>query len=217
MWPAGRRTERAPSESVSLEMTTTEQSQRPAAVERLLEAAAEAFADKGFHATTTRDIAARAGMSPAAVYVHFASKEELLNELSLVGHRAALDIVVTATVRGSGAPAAQLQAVVSDFASWHARHRRTARVVQYELGALTEQHRAVIDGLRRQIQARMRELLEAGVRAGDFVVPDVPGTALALLSLAVDVARWYRPEGPRSPDDIGALYADLALRMVTAR
>jgi hypothetical protein len=40
---------------------------------------------------------------------------------------------------------------------------------------------------------------------------------LALLSLVVDVARWYRPEGPRSPDDIGALYADLALRMVTAR
>jgi AcrR family transcriptional regulator len=198
-------------------MTATEQGQRPAAVERLLEAASEAFADKGFHATTTRDIAARVGLSPAAVYVHFASKEELLYELSLVGHQAALAIVVSAAGRAGTAPAERLQAVVSDFASWHARHRRTARVVQYELAALTPEHRAVIDGLRRQIQDRMRELLEAGVAAGDFVVPDVPGTALALLSLVVDVARWYRPEGPRSPDDIGALYADLALRMVTAR
>ncbi len=199
-------------------MTATEQGQRPAAVERLLEAAAEAFADKGFHATTTRDIAARVGLSPAAVYVHFASKEELLYELSLVGHQAALDIVVSAAGReGDRAPSGRLQAVVSDFASWHARHRRTARVVQYELAALTPEHRAVIDGLRRQIQDRMRELLDAGVAAGEFVVPDVPGTALALLSLVVDVARWYRPEGPRSPDDIGALYADLALRMVTAR
>jgi AcrR family transcriptional regulator len=198
-------------------MTATEQSQRPAAVERLLEAASEAFADKGFHATTTRDIAARVGLSPAAVYVHFASKEELLYELSLVGHRAALAIVVSAAGRAGIPPAGRLQAVVSDFASWHARHRRTARVVQYELAALTPEHRAVIDGLRRQIQDRMRELLDAGVATGEFVVPDVPGTALALLSLVVDVARWYRPEGPRSPDDIGALYADLALRMVTAR
>ena len=45
---------------------------------RLFEAAADAFAAKGFHATTTRDIASRAGLSPAGVYVHFASKEEIL-------------------------------------------------------------------------------------------------------------------------------------------
>jgi AcrR family transcriptional regulator len=204
-------------------MSTTHSSERPAAVERLLAAASEAFADKGFHATTTRDIAARAGMSPAAVYVHFATKEALLYELSLVGHRAALAVVVNAArpqdpPPGSPADAATaLQAVVSDFAAWHARHRRTARVVQYELAALTPGHRRDIDRLRREIQDQMREVLESGVQGGQFVVPDVPGTALALLSLAVDVARWYRPEGPRSPEDIGQLYADLALRMVSAR
>ncbi len=196
-------------------MTSTEQAQRSAAVERLLDAAAEAFADKGFHATTTRDIAARVGLSPAAVYVHFATKEDLLYELSLVGHQAALGIVIAAAERAPGDPAGQLQAVVSDFAAWHARHRRTARVVQYELAALTPQHREVIRRLRREIQARVRDLLTSGVAAGAFVVPDVPGTALALLSLVVDVARWYDPAGARSPEDVGALYADLALRMVS--
>ncbi|MDQ1536947.1 MAG: hypothetical protein QOE58_1340, partial [Actinomycetota bacterium] len=45
--------------------------------QRLMDAAVDAFADKGFHATSTRDIAARAQMSPAGVYVHFASKEDL--------------------------------------------------------------------------------------------------------------------------------------------
>jgi AcrR family transcriptional regulator len=198
-------------------MTSTEQVQRTAGVERLLDAAVEAFAEKGFHATTTRDIAARVGLSPAAVYVHFASKEELLYELSLVGHQAALGIVITAVDAAPGDPAAQLRGLVGDFAAWHARHRRTARVVQYELAALAPAHREVIRGLRRQIQARVRDLLAGGVAAGVFVVPDVPGTALALLSLVVDVARWYDPAGARSPDDVGSLYADLALRMVTAR
>lgn len=190
--------------------------ERPAAAERLLEAASQAFADKGFHATTTRDIAARAEMSPAAVYVHFATKEALLYELSLVGHRAALEVVTSAIASAGAGAADQLTAVVRDFAAWHATHRRTARVVQYELTALTPGHRKEIAALRREIQDQVRIVLETGVRGGGFVVPDIPGTALALLSLVVDVARWYRPDGPRSPEQIGALYADLAVRMVSA-
>ena len=56
--------------------------------DRLLAAAIEAFAAKGLHGTTTRDIAAGAGMSPAALYVHHRSKEELLFLISRAGHEA---------------------------------------------------------------------------------------------------------------------------------
>jgi hypothetical protein len=45
----------------------------------------------------------------------------------------------------------------------------------------------------------------------------VQGTTLAVLSLCIDVARWFNIEGPRTPDEVGALYADLVLRMVGAR
>jgi hypothetical protein len=41
-------------------------------------------------------------------------------------------------------------------------------------------------------------------------------TALALLSLGVDTARWYRDEGDWSPEDVAEHYAELALRMVGA-
>src|SRR6476469_9492046 len=88
-------------------------------VQRLIGAAAEAFADKGFHATTTRDIAARAGMSPAGVYVHFASKEDMLIQLSHLGHTAALELVQAARARAA-TPPDQVAAIVSDFARWHA-------------------------------------------------------------------------------------------------
>ena len=64
--------------------------------ERLINAAVEAFAEKGFAATTTRDIASRAGMSPAAVYVHHDSKESLLFSVSLNGHRKALEVITSA-------------------------------------------------------------------------------------------------------------------------
>lgn len=47
-------------------------------------------------------------------------------------------------------------------------------------------------------------------------MPDVPGTTLAVLSLCIDVARWFNTAGRRTPDEVGALYADLVLRMVGA-
>ena len=185
----------------------------PESVQRLIEAGAEAFADKGFHATTTRDIAARAGMSPAGVYVHFASKEDLLFQLSLRGHQRALEVLQAARDRRA-APPEQLADIVADFAQWHAEHFRTARIVQYEFPHLSPEHRDVVLRLRKDIDAIVRGVLTAGVGSGDFEVPDVPGTTLALLSMTIDVARWYEPGIRRTPAAIGTAYAELALRLV---
>ena len=184
-------------------------------VQRLMDAAVDAFADKGFHATSTRDIAARANMSPAGVYVHFASKQDLLFQLCLHGHVLALEVVDTAR-RSGDTPPAQLVAIVSAFASWHAEQFRTARIVQYEFPHLTPEHRAEVMTLRKQIYAVVKDVLQAGVASGDFDVPDVAMATLALQSLTIDIARWYKPGIRRTPAAIGVAYGDLGLRMVRA-
>jgi AcrR family transcriptional regulator len=188
----------------------------PDAARRLLVAAVEAFAERGYHATTTRDIAGRAGMSPAALYIHYKTKEELLHRISRIGHDRALDILRTAAGRDGNA-AERLADAVRSFVRWHAAQHTTARVVQYELDALGPEARAEIVALRRQTDAAVRGIIEDGVAAGEFDVPDVPGTTLAVLSLCIDVARWFNVNGPRTPDEVGALYADLVLRMVGAK
>jgi AcrR family transcriptional regulator len=185
----------------------------PEAARRLVVAAVEAFAERGYHATTTRDIAGRAGMSPAALYIHYKTKEELLYQISGVGHRRSLTLLRQAA-EGGGTPADRLRTAVRSFVRWHAEHHTTGRVVQYELGALGPEHYAEIVELRRRSEATMRSIIEDGVRSGDFDVPDISGTTLAVLSLCIDVARWFNPDGRRTPDQIGELYADLVLRMV---
>jgi AcrR family transcriptional regulator len=185
----------------------------PPAARRMLIAAAAAFSVRGYHATTTRDIAAQAGMSPAAVYIHYRSKEELLFHISRVGHQTSLSML---TAVAEGDPATRLASAVRAFASWHAEYHTTARVVQYELSALTPEHLAEVVELRRRIEGAVRGMVEAGVAAGTFDVPDVRGATLAVLSLCIDVARWYQPGGRRTPAEIGDLYADLVLRMVGA-
>jgi AcrR family transcriptional regulator len=187
----------------------------PDAARRLLVAAVEAFAERGYHATTTRDIAGRAGMSPAALYIHYKTKEELLHRISRIGHDRALDILRTAA-RTEGSATDRLAEAVSSFVRWHAGRRTTARVVQYELDALGPEARAEILALRRQVDGEVRGIIEEGVASGEFDVIDVHGTTLAVLSLCIDVARWFNVDGPRTPDEVGALYADLVLRMVGA-
>ncbi|MGW6689488.1 TetR/AcrR family transcriptional regulator [Streptomyces sp. NPDC054961] len=188
----------------------------PDAARRLLVAAVEAFAERGYHATTTRDIAGRAGMSPAALYIHYKTKEELLHRISRIGHDKALEILDTAA-SGPGTAAERLTEAVRSFVRWHAAHHTTARVVQYELDALGPEHRSEIVALRRQSDAAVRRIVADGVASGEFAVPDVPGTTLAVLSLCIDVARWFSTDGRRTPEEVGALYADLVLRMVGAR
>ncbi|MFD3734740.1 TetR/AcrR family transcriptional regulator [Streptomyces sp. NPDC058632] len=187
----------------------------PDAARRLLLAAVEAFAERGYHATTTRDIAGRAGMSPAALYIHYKTKEELLHRISRIGHEKVLDILRTAA-RAEGGATLRLAEAVSSFVRWHAGRRTTARVVQYELDSLGPDARAEIIALRRQVDAEVRGIIEEGVRSGEFDVPDVRGTTLAVLSLCIDVARWFNVNGSRTPEEVGALYADLVLRMVGA-
>ena len=180
---------------------------------RLLAAAVEAFATRGFHGTTTRDIAAAAGMSPAALYVHHRSKEELLHQISRAGHEATLALVEEA-VASTDDPVAQLARLVEDFVRHHAVAHTSARVVNYELAALSAPHLAEILELRHRIDLVVRDLVERGVAAGAFTTPDPVMTASALLSLGIDVARWYRDEGVWTPDDVAAHYRQLALLMV---
>lgn len=182
---------------------------------RLVAAAVESFASKGFHGTTTRDIAAAAGMSPAALYVHHRSKEELLYLISRTGHERTLALVRDA-VATSDDPVEQLVAVVGEFTAHHARSHTSARIVNYELAALAPEHLSEIAALRRDIEQEMRAVVEAGAASGAFTVSDPRMTALALLSLGVDVARWYRDEGEWDPAEIAGYYCELALRLVGA-
>ena len=183
---------------------------------RIMLAAADAFAERGFHATTTRDIASRAGLSPAGVYVHFASKEVLLFELSRRGHARARDLLVAAAEQAA-TPTEALRAIIGGFSRWHAEHYELGRIVQFEFRHLSPEHR---DGRARAAQGdrqrRRRGAARRGRRAASSRSTTCPVTALALLSMAIDVARWYTPDVRRTPATIETSYGDLAVRLVRA-
>lgn len=182
---------------------------------RLLDAAVEAFAAKGFHGTTTRDIASAAGMSPAALYVHHRSKEELLFQICRDGHQSVLDMVRTAA-RTADTPTGRLRAMALTFAEDHAREHTRARIVNYELAALSQDHYDQVLSLRLGIEREVRAVVEAGAASGEFSVPDPGMVTTAILSLGIDISRWYREAGRWEPLQIAERYAELTLRLVGA-
>jgi AcrR family transcriptional regulator len=207
--------QRTPAPKPRKQVRAPSQNQAEAARRRLEAAALEAFARVGFHGTTTRDIAAAAGMSPAGLYVHYPSKEEMLYTLSLAGHQRILQLTLDSLATGDE-PVAQLRTFMRAFVLQHLRKTTEARVLNYELGALSREHLNEILQLRRHLQREVQQLIERGLTAGVFRTPDARMSAVALLSLGIDLSRWYRPDGEWSAERVADHYSELALRVVGA-
>lgn len=183
---------------------------------RLLEAATAAFAAKGFHGTTTRDIATGAGVTPGAVYVHHRSKEELLFQISRHGHAATLDLLRSTLEQAPDDPVEQLRALMFEFARWEAVHHTTARIVNYELQALSPEHLADVMALRQDLRLLVRELVERGQAAGVFTVSDAGLAVVTLISLCIDIARWFSDDGEWTAEQVAAGVSEAGLRLVGA-
>ena len=186
----------------------------PQVTRSLLTSAVRCFAKNGYHATTTRDISVGVGLSPAALYVHFESKEAVLFEIMRAGHERALAVVQDPAVLDIERSDERLAAIVSRYTAWHAHHHVAARVCQYELSALTSEHYEEILDLRHRTNDFFHDAVTRGIADGSFAPVDVNRVTRAMLSLSIDLVRWYRLDGTDSPEQLGEFYAGLALKLV---
>jgi len=180
---------------------------------RLLQASIEYFAGKGYHSTTTREIAIAANMSSAALYVHYKSKADVLFLICMTGLDELVCIMDEAADRSSG-PLDEFRRVAYSFAIWHAEHSAMARVANYQIHALRPDHWTVVRGVRHSIEARVRGIIEAGMGDGVFHVRDSHMTTLSVISMGIDIARWYQADGSWTVDDVADHYRRMCLCMV---
>lgn len=139
----------------------------------------------------------------------------MLAEISRNGHAATLTLIEEAVARDAD-PATRMRALVERFTAWHARGHTVGRIVNYELRALPEEDFAVVAELRRRMEDAVMRLIEEGVSTGVFTVAETRTAARAVTSLGIDVARWYNERSSESPEQLGARYGDLVLRMLGA-
>lgn len=184
-----------------------------ATVRRLLLAGVEAFWRDGFHASSTRDIAKRAELSPAAVYVHFKAKEDLLFDIILYVAENLRDRLRESAAEG-GTPTELLCRLVHAYVALPARMYKASLVANREFNSLTVPQRKQIVKIRDELEAIVGDCLEAGQASGEFNYENLSLTRMAVVSLCRSTLLWYSPRGKLTPEAIGDYYVKLVIGMV---
>ena len=152
---------------------------RGTARERLLDAAAEVFAERGYRAASVEDIAAAAGVTKGAVYWNFDSKEDVFFALieERVDRRARELMGVTEHAPRETATAPLVSRGVSSFAD----EQQALVMLLQEYWSLAVRDPALRDGYvqrQRALRGRLAEALEARHRTTGVPLT-VSGEALA--------------------------------------
>jgi AcrR family transcriptional regulator len=183
-------------------------------VDRIRQAAMRIFAQRGYHAASVREITRAAGIVPAALYNHFASKADLLQDLILQGHNV-LNTRVEIALRSAGPGASErLECIIREVAQFHAEFTELARLSNREFRTLPEPQCRPIIAQRQQFRALVEGILSDGIAEGVFRIPLVGGTpavtviAMSILDSLVHIADWYRPDRIFSSQEIAGLYAE---------
>lgn len=172
--------------------------------------AAELFASRGFHEVGMREVADALGIRGPSLYHHYGSKEEILYAICLMVSREPVELNLP-HLDDAGTPTSRLSALVRAHVVHLAGRRVEHLVGRHELNALTPDHRAAVDGFRRHYHRRVRDVIAAGARSGEFCVPHVGAATLALLDMLNGTSSWYDVNGPLDPAQLGAVYVELGV------
>ena len=170
----------------------------------LLNAAAHLFRQKGFAATTTRDIAAAAGMQSGSPFYHFKSKDALLYAVMEEGMHSALARQAAAVAvsgkdakdRKSNTPQAQLRRLVrAHFDVLHGPGSDFIPVMLYEHRSLSTRQRTALAQLQVQYESAWTPVLEALHASGQLRAPVKLARLLILGALSWSVQWFDRQKG----------------------
>ena len=194
---------------------------RPAAKaegrDAILTAAAAAFTERGYTATTIDDIADRLGATKGRVYHYYRSKADIFLDIHRYAMQRMLEVVSPLADCGLPPPdrmAAMVRAhAVLLMTSFPFQRVSVQGLERHLAGRVTERQRAALDGvirMRDAYEALFVGVLEEGVRSGDFR-PLVPRRAVKPILGSLNwLTVWYRPR----PDDNAAAQAGIADEMV---
>jgi AcrR family transcriptional regulator len=188
---------------------------KPGTRERILGAALEVFAGKGYHRALVDDIVRASGTSKGAVYHHFPTKEAIF--LALVDEFARrLAAAVAGAIAARHGALARVEGALVAALDTFAENARLARLILLEavsLGVLYEAKRAEVHG---RFASLIRGYLEEAVAEGSIAPLDTRVATLAWLGAVNEiVVQWLHTGTPAFAESVPAL-TRLLLRSIGA-
>ncbi len=158
---------------------------------RIRKVATELFYDRGYHATSMRDIAAGVGIKAGSLYNHYPGKQHILLAICLSTVRELYDGVLVRVGETESAED-RLRAFVRWHVEFHTHNRYDARVADEQLDALDPENRSAVVEVRDAYEGLLRELLEEGAKTAGWRATNLRVIVMAVLAMCTEVDAWYR-------------------------
>lgn len=180
-------------------MPTTKR--RSSKKEVILTKAAQMFREKGFAATSMRDLAERVGIEAASLYNHIKSKNEILEAICFdVANKFTLNIE---EVESSDRPSIEK---IEDLMRFHIREMienyEEVYVSDREWKHLNEPFLSNFRNQRRHYRKLFASIIESGIQRNEIKRIDAPTAVIILLHAVSGIESWHRSHAKISAQDL---------------
>lgn len=185
--------------------------------EAITRAARESFAERGYHGSSIRDIAARAGLSLSALYHWHTGKQELLTVLIEESTEEYFRRCDDALRDAGDDPAARLAALVRATVEYRVSRQVESTIAATEWRNLAPADRERLDGLRAAASRLWADLVADGVARGVFRCEHPDDARRAVVAACNAIVQWYEPDRGLAVPDLVDRYTAIARRIVDCR
>ena len=169
------------------------------------------FAEKGYHATSLRDIARHVDMRQASLYYYFKNKEEMLFRIMNDAMDEAL-IALEKICDSDISPREKLVRVLRFYANYYAGDQHLLVLLVNELDALDEKYRTIlVEKQRRYVElftSILNELVDQGLMKK---IPPLVAS-FAFFGMVHYTIKWYHANGPIGINELSDYFLEIFTR-----
>lgn len=166
------------------------------------------FAQKGYHATSMREVGKAVGMTQSSLYNYFKSKEEILFRLMNTAMDEALNTLLP-ICNSNLPPQEKLNRVLEFYARYYAGDQDSLTLLVNEMSSLSKRHHQILLKKQRRYVMLIRSILEELSRAGQMK-PIHPSVAtFTFFGMVHYTIKWYSKDGPVPPEELAHIFVEI--------
>ena len=154
--------------------------------------AAKLFREKGFSATSMRDLAEHVGVEAASLYNHISSKAEILQEICFKTANNFMSHIEEVDVTPNKTAIEKIQAILRFHIKQMVDNYEEVYVSDREWKHLTDPYLSNMQSQRRAYRQRIGLIIEEGIRKGEIKPIDAPTAVLIMLHAVSGIESWHR-------------------------
>jgi TetR/AcrR family transcriptional regulator, cholesterol catabolism regulator len=188
----------------------------PAREGQVRAAALRLFKEKGYHATSMRDIADAVGINKGSLYSYIKSKEDLLVPVFDQAQGMLTSQIEEIAADTEASPTERLKRALHAHVTAVAENLDVLTVYLSEWRQLAAESLATNRNQRERYASMFHQILRDGIATGEFREMDTRIVMLGMIGMCNYLFRWYRPDGRLAPDQIADELIEMVIRGVQA-